>query len=150
LNAEYINPFILGSQRVLDTMCGSRPALGKVYLKKPPHAPQQLAIVIRIIGAFQGTVVYSLGIDTACYLASMMMGGMPVATLDFMSESAVSELCNMISGSVATAFSEKEILIDISPPEFTTDSYPDLEGNVVCIPLQLQNGSVFEVGVYVV
>ena len=147
MNAEFINPFIQGSQRVLDSICGGRPGLGKVFIKKPPFAPQHVAVAISIIGAVKGTAIYTMDTSAGLFLVSRMMGGMSIETLDFMSQSALCELANMISGNVATAFSEKGILIDITPPEFCGNSYPSLVGQAVCIPLLLQDGNVFEVDV---
>jgi len=147
VNAEHINPFIQGAQRVIDTICGERPNLGKVFIKNPPYKPQTIGVEVAIIGAITGSVVFIMEIDTGCYLASKMMMGAPVPELDPMSQSALCELANMISGNVATVFSEKGILTDITPPKFFNNSYPPLPTTVVCVPLLLQTGSVFEVDV---
>lgn len=148
MNAEYVNPFIQGSQRVLGTICGEQPSLGKVFVKKPPFAPQQVAVSVSTIGEVKSTAIYTMELSTGFHLVSTMMGGMPVNDMDAMSQSALCELANMISGNVATAFSEKGILVDITPPQFFGNAYPNLPpGNVVCIPLLLRNGIIFEVDV---
>ena len=49
-------------------------------------------------------------------IASKMMMGMPVDTLDDMASSALCELSNMIMGSTATLFSTEKIAMDITPP----------------------------------
>lgn len=149
MNAEYVNPFIQGSQRVLEMLCGERPEIGKVSLKKPPYPPQQVAIAVSITGEVQGTVVYTMELATGLFIVSKMMGGMEVAALDELSQSALSEMANMTSGNVATAFSEKGILTDITPPTFMGDSYPNLQGNVVCIPLTLSGGHTIGIDVCV-
>ena len=146
MNAEYVNPFIMGSQRVLATICGERPGLGKVFLKKPPHAPLQVAVSISITGEVKAVAIYTMTPQVGCFLASKMMGW-PVDDLDPMAQSAICELGNMISGNVATAFSEKGILADITPPEFHSDSNPALPVDMVCIPLVLQEGHIFEIDV---
>lgn len=146
MNAELINPFIIGSQRVLESIDGKRPGLGKVYLKKPPHKPQQAAVTLNFIEAINCTVVYTMDTFVACYVASRMMRT-PVTSLDFISQSALCELSNIISGHVATAFSQSNGVVDITTPEFFGNSYPDIQENMVCIPMILQNGKTFEIDI---
>lgn len=147
MNAEHINPFIRGSQRVLETVCAMRPELGKVFVKKPPYSPSPVAVTVSTIGGVLSTAIYTMDIKTGCYLASQMMDGFEVSSLDDMSKSALCELANIISGNVSTAFSEKGILTDISTPQYYGDTYPELPGSVVCIPLLLSDSMIFEVNV---
>jgi len=145
LNAEYINPFIQGSQSVIQTVCKEVPRLGKVFVKsKAKGLP--VSVSISIINAIQGTVVYTMDEGTACFIASQMMG-MSVSDLDYMAQSAVSELANMIAGNVATVFSGKGIIVDITTPTFWGTQYPDLRSKIVCIPLLLSTDKTFEVDV---
>ncbi|MCL2400801.1 MAG: chemotaxis protein CheX [Defluviitaleaceae bacterium] len=146
MNAEHINPFIQGSQRVINSVCGERPGLGKIFLKKPPFKSQPVAVAISIIGQLNGTMVYTVETILGCYLASRMIGR-PVTALDYMSQSALCELANIIAGNAATVFSEKGILVDITPPQFYGNDYPNLPSSAVCIPLVFQGGGVFEVDV---
>ena len=147
MNAELINPYIQGAQRVLAQICGERPNLGKVFLKKPPYQAQNIAISVSTIGAIEGTAVYTMDNATGLYLAAKMMAGMPVTTLDEIAKSALCELTNMISGNVSTVFAEKGVLTDITTPSFFGESYPLIGGSAVCIPLALGSGLVFEVDV---
>jgi len=84
-----------------------------------------------------------------------MMMGMPVPALDAMSESALSELANMISGNVATLFSGKGIIVDIKPPAFrrnaTGSDFPlsAKTPKIVCVPLKFAEGHVFSVDVMI-
>ena len=64
----------------------------------------------------KGQVVLGLVDEKAKAMASKMMFGMPVETLDDMASSALNELSNMIMGNTATIFSTLGILIDITPP----------------------------------
>ena len=146
MNAEYVNPFIQGSQRVIEQVCGKRPGLGKVLLRRPPHDSFPVCISISIIGDLKGNAIYTMPPATGLFIASKMMMS-EIKELDFMSQSALCELANMISGNVATIFSEKEIKVDIGPPEYFADSFPNVNSNVVTIPLSLESGNVFEVGV---
>lgn len=156
MDASYINPFVQGAQRVFDTLCGETPALGKVFLKSLPYAISPVTVGIQIIGEFEGEVVYNLEESAACYLASKMMMGMPVPTIqDEMAKSAVSELANIISGNVATIFAGKKIIVDIKPPQFRFNALADdfkmttRVEKIVCVPLKFKDGHVFEVDVMI-
>jgi chemotaxis protein CheX len=146
LNAEYVNPFIQGSQKVLISMVGEQPVLGKVFLKKPPYEAQPVAVAISTIGNPEITTVLTMSPFVGCYLASKMMRS-PVVVLDDMSKSALCELANMIAGNVATLFSQKGIIVDITTPEYFGGSYPPLTRDTVCIPLIFQEKHIFEIDV---
>jgi chemotaxis protein CheX len=149
MKVEYINPFIQGSQNVLSMVCGEGPTLGRLFIKNRPYAGLQVSILIKIFGDISGFVVFTMAIPTACLIASRMMAGMAVTELDDMSKSAISELGNMISGNVATIFSGMGNKVDISTPDFFTDAYidgvPSGSEGIVCMPLQLSDGCIFEV-----
>ena len=153
MNAAYVNPFIQGAQSVLNTMAHESPALGQVFLKNKPYSSLPVTVEISIIGDIKGEVVYNMKESDACFIASCMMMGMPVAALDEMSQSAVSELANMISGNVATLFFGKGIKIDISPPRFKMNAvaadFPVVSetDKVVCVPLKFSAGHVFEIDI---
>ena len=73
-----------------------------------------------------------------------MMMGMPVAELDSMATSAISELGNMIMGNAATILSTKGIAVDITPPTFCHGSFSVSTAYTkdVCVPL-LSDGETF-------
>ncbi|EJF38396.1 CheC-like family protein [Clostridium sp. MSTE9] len=73
-------------------------------------------IIVGIVGAIKGNVVYCIGMEAAKKIASTMMMGMPVDTLDEMSRSALSELTNMLTANAATSFFNAGITMDISTP----------------------------------
>ncbi|MCL2577524.1 MAG: chemotaxis protein CheX [Defluviitaleaceae bacterium] len=156
MDASYINPFVQGAQRVFSMICQETPSLGKVFVKKRPYTTSEVSVSIDIIGAFEGEVVYNMTPDAGCFIVSMMMGGMPVSSLnDDMSMSAVSELANIISGNVATIFAGKEIVVDIKPPQlrFNADEsffrFAARVPAVVCVPLTFKNGHIFELDIMI-
>lgn len=155
MNVAYVNPFVQGAQKVIANVCSETPKLGKVFLKSQPYVLMPVSVAVEIKGAFAGEVVYTMEEPLACHIASQMMGGMPVAALDDISQSAVAELGNMISGNVATIFSGQELLVDISPPKFKKDAasgdftFAAQVQNTVCVPLTFENGLVFEVDVMI-
>ncbi|MDR1663482.1 MAG: chemotaxis protein CheX [Clostridiales bacterium] len=156
MNADFINPFIQGVQSVFTSVANEAPALGSLFVKAAPYSAMPVTISLSIIGEITGEVVYTMKEADAFYVASLMMMGMPVTALDEMSQSAVSELGNMISGHVATIFYGKGIKIDITPPSFklnaTAADFPNMAkvSKVICIPLKFSAGQVFEVDIAIV
>ena len=57
--------------------------------------------------------------ETAKFVASTMMMGMPVESMDDMAQSAISELANMLTANSATNLSQMGIEVDISTPILT-------------------------------
>ncbi len=147
MKAEFVNPFIQSAENVLKTVCAESLSLGKIYIKNSPFQPS-INISIEITGNLKGFVYYSMDNKTACGIASKMMMGMPVAALDDMSKSALCELSNMISGSVATSFSQMNILIDIRPPVFKEDFSKASEDKLLCVPINLTDGKLFEINIW--
>ena len=154
MNVEHINPFVQGAQSTLSMISGENPQLGALSLKKPPFSVRKYSIFVDIFGDLTGNVIFTLSNEDACAMASKMMMGMPVAELDEMSSSALSELGNMISGNIATNFSIKGIAVDISPPKFIVDASGDAFSFIpsgkplICIPLMFSSGLVFELDVF--
>jgi chemotaxis protein CheX len=154
MDAGKINPFIQGAQMVINTVCLELPKLGQVFVKKNPYTTMPVTVAITIIGDFTGEVVFNMDEEVGCFIASRMMGGMPVPALDEMSQSAVSEMANMISGNVATIFSGKGLKIDIKPPRFKANPAsadfplaPAVE-KIVCVPLIFADGHIFELDIF--
>ncbi len=147
MNVEVINPFIQGTMQVLATVCNVESKMGKVSIKHKPFE-DKMNITIGIIGDIKGRVNYSFGLDVALFLASKMMF-MEVTTLDYITKSAISELSNMISGGIATVFSNNGKVIDITPPKMSENyNECDIE-KFISIPLEIEAGKIFEVNVWV-
>ena len=67
----------------------------------------------------RGKLVYNMSEDTAKFIASQMMMGMPVESFDEMAQSAISELSNMLTAHTATNITALELDVDISTPSLT-------------------------------
>jgi len=116
MKAEYINPFIQGIHEIFNEVTHIPLSVTGKSLKKTKKASGNLVIMIGITGDLKGNVAINLDEQVAKRIASNMMGGMPVETLNEIAISAVSELGNMIMGRVSTFFSHRNIAIDITPP----------------------------------
>jgi len=151
MNVEYINPFIEASKTVLMQFLGIEAKLGKVYLKTSPYKSDTIIIIVGVTGKMRGQVLFTMGKDIALMLATKMMG-MPVAELDEMSKSAISELTNMIMGNTATIFYNKAIGIEITPPSFLMGDNLQISSNkikTICIPLVIEGMGVIDIDVMV-
>ena len=84
--------------------------------KKKNITTSGVLVILGVVGAVRGNVVYMIDIEAAKSIASTMMMGAPVDEFDDMASSAISELTNMLTANAATAFSKNGIIIDISTP----------------------------------
>ena len=147
MNVEVINPFIQGTKQVLSTVCNLDSKMGKVSIKNKPFE-DKLNITIGIIGDVKGKVNYALDLSVALLIASKMMFK-EVTFLDDISKSAICELTNMISGNIATIFSNSGKVVDITPPKLE-ESYDNCDmAKFISIPLEIGLGKIFEINVWI-
>lgn len=116
MDVRYVNPFIDSFINVMPQLGFGDIKKGSVSVKGKDLTGSGVIIIVGIVGQIKGNVVYNIGLDDAKKIASTMMMGMPVTALDEMSQSALSELSNMLTASAATSFSDLGITIDISTP----------------------------------
>jgi len=150
LNVEYINPFINVSVNLVQMVCNVSATRGQIFIKDSPFTADRVVIIIGIAGEFKGQAFFSMDESTACKIASSMMMGMEVNTLDEMAKSAIAELGNMIMGNVSTEFYNTGIKIDITPPTILVGSDMSVSTKgikTICVPLLLDNIGKIEVDV---
>jgi chemotaxis protein CheX len=109
---------------ILEAVAGTLPQLGfQTVVRKAVTLGgsvldwQGLMINIGMLGSVKGTVAIGMDKEAACRFASTMMMGMEVKELDELSQSAISEMANMVCANACTRFSESGMPgVDISPP----------------------------------
>lgn len=116
LDVKHINPFLQSSLTVLESAAQMKMSIGKPSVSDLGFKDQVLVLQVGVTGDLKGQILLVMTVDSAKRIASGMMMGMPVAELDDMATSALSELSNMIMGNTATLFSSQDIRIDITPP----------------------------------
>lgn len=79
----------------------------------------QVNILIGLTDGLKGNVVVGFKRSTALKIASSMMGGIPLESLDCLAESAVGEMANMFVGT-ALGKMESETPVTFSPPTIVT------------------------------
>lgn len=137
INVEYINPFLMAATSIIKDVCGIEMTVGKPYVKNSEFASDSVIIMIGVTGEMRGQVMIALSYTKALEIASNMMMGIPVAELDDMAVSAISELGNMIMGNAATILATKGIGVDITPPTLCRGnlSFSNAFAKNICIPL---------------
>lgn len=142
MDVKLVNPFVEAFVNVMPMLGFQDIKKGNLSLKGKELNSNGVLIIVGIVGAVRGNVVYSFSMEDAKKIASTMMMGMPVAELDDMSKSALSELTNMLTANAATSFSAMDMLIDISTPTLlhgTNVSVKMSSEQVLCIQLIADN-----------
>ena len=145
MKIEYINPFIMAANSVLEMVLGAAPTKGAVAMQPTTFTSQQCNVVCGVTGQAHGQVIYGMSLTTADKVASHMLG-QPIKTFDQLAASAIAELGNMISGHAMSKLSESSYICDITPPtiirgkdvKISTLSIP-----AIVIPLETEHGEMF-------
>lgn len=116
LDANLINPFIDAMSQVLPQLGFQSVSRGKLGIGEQFVHSKGVTILIGMTKQVRGNVAYNLSEAAACKIASTMMMGMPVAELDEMAQSAISELVNMVTANAAINFDKQGLAVDISTP----------------------------------
>jgi len=140
MDVNYINPF-------LEAFVSVMPQLGLMNVEKKGISVKQryiqssgVLVIIGLMGDIKGNVIYGMNVKDAKKIASIMMMGMPVETFDEIAQSAISELINMITATVATNFSKANKSVDISTPtliegDFKANTSTD---KVICVEMAVE------------
>jgi len=154
MKAENVNSFVQGAQNTLTLICGETGKLGKLFVKQGDYEALTFSVVVGFVGQVKGEAIYTMDSECALHLASKVMMGMSVASMDDMARSAVSELANMISGHAANMLSKHGLEVDITPPIFIEGTKSDKfafvkpEDKVICMPMSLSSGQIFEIDLH--
>jgi chemotaxis protein CheX len=116
VDVKYVNPFIESFKTVMPQLGFNDIQRGELSVNGQELVKTGVIILVGIVGAIKGNVVYCLDLEHAKQIASTMMMGMPVEEFDEMPQSALSEMMNMLTASAATCFYDMGIQIDISTP----------------------------------
>ena len=119
MDAKLVNPFIDAFISVMPQIGFPIPKRTKVYVQNKNITNFGVVVMIGFTKQIRGNVVYNMTEDTAKFIASTMMMGMPVAEFDVMAQSAISEMSNMLAANTATNITALELEVDISTPSLT-------------------------------
>ncbi len=153
MDVNVVNAFITGTESVISSVVGITPKRTKAHVLQSKYIKFEVATLISMSGGLRGNILYSMSIDSSLKIASKMMM-MKVVQLDEMSKSAISELANMIAGNAATALSNFELVVDITPPSLMLAEEGEGEvempsAPILVIPFQVEYFS-FDINISVV
>lgn len=143
MKAAYINPFILSTLTVFDTMLDCPLTRGEPYMKKGVQPEEEITGIIGYSGHAEGCVVISLSLQLALRATSVLLEKQFTAVEQDVVDT-VGELANMIAGQAKKHFEAFELRVTL-PTVMTGKShsigYP--KGVVaICIPFDSAWGAI--------
>jgi chemotaxis protein CheX len=148
MNVEYINPFLVSTISVFETMLNCRLERGTPRLLNATQPQHEVSGVIGLSGRAQGTVVLGLSREAALNAAEAMLQERP-AQLNRDVTDAVGELVNIIAGSAKAKLEHLDL--SVSLPTVITGKFHCIEFPTkvipICIPFSSPWGEIsVEVG----
>lgn len=116
MKAEFANPFISAAMNTFQKEIGVKLNRNELKLKDSPVPSKPVSIIIGVTGAVRGQVVYSMDDNMAFEVTKAMLPGKLPAELKKLTNSAVSELANIITGQASIMLAGDRDKIDITPP----------------------------------
>ena len=116
MKAEYANPFISAAVKTFQKELGVVLSRNTMNLKDSPVPSKDISIIIGVTGLVKGQVVYSLDENVALSVTKSMLPDRLPAELKKHTNSAVSELANIITGQASIILAGESEKIDITPP----------------------------------
>jgi chemotaxis protein CheX len=147
MHAQIIVPFLESAQQVLQMMTSFSMNAGTVAEAAPDLHEHQVWIRVDLKGEVDGQVVFGLKPELALKIAGAMMGGFELSQFDEMSQSAIAELANMISGNACIQLSNSGMQIDITPPRVQHGESIEqpMQEVAYAVPLELQELGILEI-----
>lgn len=151
MDVKLVNPFIDAFSTVLPQMGFPVPERSGMGLKDKHIASLGVSVLVGFTKEIRGNVVYNMDEETAKFIASTMMMGMPVAAFDEMAQSAISEMANMLTATAATNLAVLGKEVDISTPSLTVGTGASLRissGQLLTVAMDFE-GHVVEIDIAV-
>ena len=118
MDAKFINPIVDAFIEVMPQVGFPLPRRSRIYLQDRTIISNGVVLKVSFTNQMQGKVIYNMTADTARYVASIMMFGVPVTKFNDMAQSALREMSNMLTARTATNFTKFGMEeVDITPPE---------------------------------
>jgi chemotaxis protein CheX len=116
VKAEYANIFIRSAVDVFQKESNIKMSRKDLTKKSAPVPTLPVSIIIGVTGFIRGQVVYAMSQDFAYEVARAMMPNRLPAEIKKLSNSAVSEIANIITGQASIALAGEDEKIHITPP----------------------------------
>jgi chemotaxis protein CheX len=115
MNVKFLNPFVDAAYEVLKSETHQEVQRGELSLDQGNYRTDDLTVVLSLVGAVEGTVFYSMNETTAIQMGSIIMGE-PNEQLDYLTQSGIAELGNVITGRASMKLADAGFESTISPP----------------------------------
>lgn len=117
MDAKLVNPIIDAFMDVMPQMGFPFPKRLRVYLQDRNVISNGLTVTVGFTRQMNGKVIYNMTTETGKFIASTMMFGVPVSKFGDLAQSAIREMCNMLTARAATNFSQMGVEVDITTPD---------------------------------
>ena len=121
MDAKLVNPIIEAFMDIMPQMGFPMPKRKRIYLQDRNVISNGVTLTVGFTRQLHGKVVYNMTADTARYIASTMMLGVPVTKFNELAQSALREMSNMLTARAATNFTKLELEVDITTPELVIE-----------------------------
>ncbi len=119
MDAKLVNPFVDAFTAVMPQIGFAEPKRTKMGVKAQNAVSLGVSVIVGFTKQIRGNIVYNMSEDTAKFIASTMMMGMPIDNFDDMAQSAISEMSNMLTATAATNLAGMGLEVDISTPSLS-------------------------------
>ena len=92
MDAKLVNPFVDAFTAVMPQIGFAEPKRTKMGVKAQNAVSLGVSVIVGFTKQIRGNIVYNMSEDTAKFIASTMMMGMPIENFDDMAQSAISEM----------------------------------------------------------
>lgn len=117
MDAKLVNPIIDAFMEVMPQMGFPVPRRLRVYLQNRNVISNGVTVTVGFTRQMRGNVIYNMSEETAKFIASTMMMGVPVTQFGELVQSAIREMCNMLTARAATNFTQMGLEVDITTPK---------------------------------
>lgn len=145
MSVNFLNPFLNAAKSVLTSEIGAQVNRGAVTLETTSLTPQDVTVLLSIVGDIRGVVLYSMDIGMALAMVSQMLGAKQ-EEFDDLAQSGIAEMGNVITGMVTTYLAEAGYHCSISVPTLMIGSgtmLSTLDLKRVVIPLSTEMGRMY-------
>ncbi|TGK00644.1 chemotaxis protein CheX [Leptospira semungkisensis] len=129
IRAELVNPFLEAATIVFRDILQTDLIRGKIGIKDTAETTLELAIIIGVLGTFNGEVVYGLNYDAAYKIAKKLMPGMSDDDIKNEYKDILGEIANMTTGNAMNIFATAGQSIEITAPNIV-----DAKNETIKIP----------------
>lgn len=145
MKAEFLNPFVFAGMKVLSAEAGLKKWVpDKPFLMRIDSTRHAVNVVVGVVGAVRGLVIYGMDLAVAKGLVQVM-AGTALRITDPMAQSALGELGNLITGMSSGLLEENGYPCRISPPAIvngTAVRITAISVPVVAVPIRTEMGEI--------